>query len=45
MMVCVTVDRDHTQAGLGILAQSGMADQMPVQGCVSAIWLSTFTCG
>ncbi|MGA8427825.1 MAG: hypothetical protein WB801_09625 [Candidatus Dormiibacterota bacterium] len=45
MVAWVTVDRHHTQAGLGVLAQSGIADQMPIQGCLSAVWLSTFTCG
>jgi hypothetical protein len=41
----VPVDRNHTQAGLGIPTQSGMSAQTLAQGSVSAIWLSTFTCG
>jgi hypothetical protein len=45
MEVGVMVDCHHTQAGLGILAQSGMPAQTPAQGCLSAIGLSTFTCG
>lgn len=45
MEVGVTVDRHYTQAGLGILAQTGMPAQTPAQRCLSAIWLSTFTCG
>jgi hypothetical protein len=45
MELGVTVDRHQTQAGLCILAQSGMPAQTPAQRCLSVIWLSTFTCG
>lgn len=41
----VTVVRHQTQAGPGILTQTGMPAQTPIQDCLSTIWLSTFTCG
>jgi hypothetical protein len=45
MELGVAVDRHQTQAGLGILAQTGVPAEAPAQRCLSATWLSTFTCG